>query len=335
MIGKLMGAAVLALALSGVPTALADGGPSPGVTEGGGGVLGASLRYVTVQGRTSTELVSIEPGTGIVRGYAIIDGGFGIPTVAYDGTTGGLSRDGATLVLAQTALYPCTPGSCGLARSTFAVYSAKTLRRRATVDLRGAFSFDALAPDGSRLYLIQYLPSSSQPEYKVRAYDLRRHVLVAGAIADRTQRGWVMRGSPMTRVTSVDGRFVYTLYEDQGGYPFVHALDTARGVAHCVGLPWNGDQTLVGELRMTLRDGGRTLALAIPAGRAPLASPSFAIDTRTWAVSQAPSWRSGQLPWWLLGLVFVPVAAAGVVLVRRRRSALVPAVPGRVHGSSL
>ena len=48
-----------------------------------------------------------------------------------------------------------------------------------------------------------------------------------------------MDGYPLTRVTSADGRWVYTLYQNGGvgGYPFVHALDTVRGVAHCIGVP--------------------------------------------------------------------------------------------------
>src|SRR5229473_1951827 len=54
----------------------------------------------------------------------------------------------------------------------------------------------------------------------------------------RTLKIWVMNGSPMTRTTSADGRWVYTLYMNPGGFPFIHALDTVRGVAHCVGLPW-------------------------------------------------------------------------------------------------
>jgi len=32
----------------------------------------------------------------------------------------------------------------------------------------------------------------------------------------------------MTRTTSVDGRWVFTLYQNPGGYPFVHALDTVH-----------------------------------------------------------------------------------------------------------
>ena len=50
-----------------------------------------------------------------------------------------------------------------------------------------------------------------------------------GRIADKTQKGWVMQGWPTARATTADGRWVYTLYSNPGGYPFVHALDTVRG----------------------------------------------------------------------------------------------------------
>src|SRR5205085_2238306 len=79
------------------------------------------------------------------------------------------------------------------------------------------------------LYLIQHVSATNLDRYLVREYDLFADRLLPGAIADRTQRGWVMQGAPLARATSANGRFVYTLYQNPGGYPFVHALDTARG----------------------------------------------------------------------------------------------------------
>jgi hypothetical protein len=46
-----------------------------------------------------------------------------------------------------------------------------------------------------------------------------------------------MRGSPVTRMLSTDGRWAYTLYDGGGNEPFVHALDTATSRAHCIDLP--------------------------------------------------------------------------------------------------
>ena len=73
-----------------------------------------------------------------------------------------------------------------------------------------------------------------------------------------------MEGFATTRTTSGDGRWVYTLFMRPGGYPFVHALDTVRGVAHCIGLPWTAsNQAPLMGMRMTLADGGSKLALTL------------------------------------------------------------------------
>ena len=58
-----------------------------------------------------------------------------------------------------------------------------------------------------------------------------------GRIADKAQPSWVMEGSRRRarRAATVAGS---TRSSAPGGYPFVHALDTVRGVAHCIGLPW-------------------------------------------------------------------------------------------------
>src|SRR5439155_1061114 len=69
-------------------------------------------------------------------------------------------------------------------------------------------------------------------------YDLDAHRLLPGRVADKAQKSWVMQGFAAARATSPDGRWVYTLYANPGGYRFVHGLDTVRGVAHCFGLPW-------------------------------------------------------------------------------------------------
>ena len=140
----------------------------------------------------------------------------------------GLSYDGRTLVVGDTQQ---------LDHSHFLVYDTRTFRLKNAIVLKGTFGFDALSPDSSRLYLIQRPNALDYQHYVVRAYDLRTNRLLPGRIADRTQKGWVMQGSAMSRATSADGRWVYTLYANPGGTSFVHALDTVRGVAHCVGIP--------------------------------------------------------------------------------------------------
>jgi hypothetical protein len=312
------------LALSFVPTALADGGPSPGAARGGLGVLGGNVRYVAIGTGRTTELVSIRANSGQLAGWVTFRGFWGVPTVAYDGTTGGLSYDHSTLVLGQVNPWACAPASCTWSTSRFAVFTPNTLRWRETVVLPGRFTYDALSPDGRTLYLIQYVSRSAVSRYLVRAYDLAHGRLLPQAIADRTQRGWAMVGSPMTRTTSADGRFVYTLYQNPGGYPFVHALDAVRRVAHCIGLPWLGDQNSIGSMRLKLGDGGRTLLAAGPG-----VAQSFAIDTTTYRVSEPTPGSPGGFPWWTLGLLGLPLLAVGALFAARRRDLRVMALPGR------
>jgi hypothetical protein len=307
------------------PIATADGGgPSPGVLEGAAGVGGPGVNFVTVGDGTSTVLERVDVTSATVTGWVNLRGDWGVPTVAFDGTTGGLSTNGRSLVLGEQAFGYCHGNRCSPLRrvSRFIVYDPRTLRHRATISLQGDFSYDALSPDGRMLYVIQHVSSTNLTRYLVRAYDLERRQLRPGAIADRAQRDWVMQGSPVTRVTTSDGDFVYTLYQNPGGYPFVHVLDAVNGTAHCVGLPWAGDQSLIGLMKMTLRDGGRTLAIALPwtpRSEAPKTLPSFSVDTHTYAVSKTdpPSPRSFR--WWIIGFAVVPLGIAAVLLRRRMR----------------
>ena len=46
-----------------------------------------------------------------------------------------------------------------------------------------------------------------------------------------------MAGYPVSRATTGDGGWVYTLYRQDDNYPFIHALDTVHHSAVCIGLP--------------------------------------------------------------------------------------------------
>ena len=180
--------------------------------------------------------------------------------------------------------------------------------------LHGDFAFDALSPDASRLYLVQHLSQDDLSRYVVRAYDLAHGRLLAGRIADRTQRGWVMQGYPMARATSPDGRMVYTLYRNDGGYPFIHALDTVRGTAHCIGVPWRANQNGLAKLQLTLVDGGRQLSLGWRGGKT-----FISVNTLTYRLSH-PATAGAAFPWWAVALggsVLLAVLAGGAV--RRSR----------------
>lgn len=290
------------VALVAAPAALADGGTAPISVEG---VLapGGKIRYLTLENGRSTTVNASHPN-GVVIRWRDIRGHWAIPGVTVDGTAGGLSGDGRTLVLIRPQTVPVPT------RSVFQVVRTSDLAPLQRVVLKGNFSFDVLSPDGSRLYLIQYVSRRNLSRYVVRAYDLARRRLLPGRIADRTQRGWVMAGYPVARATSAGGRWVYTLYARPGGTPFVHALDAVRGVAHCVGIPWKvTNQNPLFAMWLSVRDGGRTLILHRPSGRAYLT-----ITRGTWRISHpgaAARTASGSgFPWWILG-----VAGAAALLL--------------------
>jgi hypothetical protein len=284
------------------PAAAADG-PGPAAIQGGEGVLSSdgTQRYLAVAAgdRQWTSLQTIQTSTGKLVAAANLSGSWGFPTMGWGPMWRNVSTDGKTLVVTETA-----PGS----QSRFLVYNPKTMQFRVAVVLNGTFTFDALSPDGSRLYLIQQMSQSDLSRYVVRAYDLRRQRLLPGRIADRTQKGWIMQGYPVTRETSSDGRMVYTLYSNPGGYPFVHALDTVRGVAHCVGIPMKSSNA-IGNVVLSLH--GKKLAVHWRSGR-----PWYEIDTTTWRI--APARASFPWLWAALGCV-AALLAAGAALLRHRR----------------
>lgn len=110
----------------------------------------------------------------------------------------------------------------------------RLLRPRAEVRLDGDFSFDAISPDGSELFLVEYLDRKDPSVYRVRVYDVAAGRLVGKPLIDSETAAIAMRGLPMTRATV--GPREFTLY-DGYGKPFVHALDTAQRSALCIPLP--------------------------------------------------------------------------------------------------
>ena len=315
--------ACLVLGLCTAPAALAAG-PDPGVMLGGLGASapGGKIRYVAIGGKRATTVTAIRRSDGSVVRWRTYRGSFGIPAVTFSGSTGGVSSDGSTLVLVDTRTgngeYPLKK------HSTFLVLNAKSLRVRERIEPPGHYSFDALSPDTSRLFLIQHVSALKLTHYVVRAYDLERKQLLPGRIADKSQRGWVMNGMPLARATGAGGRWVYTLYQNPGGYPFVHALDTVRSVAHCIGIPYTGSQNAIWNLRLSVRDGGRTLSLHWRSGK-----PYLAVATGTWRISHPAATRhdgsagSSGFRWWIVGVAGgVVVLLAATALFKRRGYAL-------------
>jgi hypothetical protein len=195
------------------------------------------------------------------------------------------------------------------------------------IRLTGDFSFDAISPDGTLLYLVQYLSPRDPTRYLVRLYDLDAGRLLPNPIIDPREVGDVMRGTPITRAGSPDGRWAYTLYDGAGQHPFIHALDTVGRTARCIDLHGLTGFDRLSELRLELAPDGGTLSVVHPGSE----QTHAVVDTQSWGVTEprAPAPprpaepEAGHDPPYLLlaGILAAAVGTAvGLVrIVRRRR----------------
>jgi hypothetical protein len=302
--------------------AQAQAGKAPvlGVDVGQTGVVssGGSTRFVTLPARGRTVLAAVARPSGKIVAYRTLPGRYTIPAVAYDGTASGLSADGRTLVLTRPRF------RFAQTESPFLVVDSQRLRARQRLTLAGNWSFDAISPDGKSLYLIQYTNRRDSSRYAVRMYDLARGRLDPRPVVDPHEPDEVMRGLPLSRRSSSDGRWAYTLYDGGGSTPFIHALDTVGRTARCIDLDAlavmiGGDMS---QLRMRLRGD----ELVVDAG----GEPFVLVDTQTFAVREAaavsaskasasPSARPDETAWWIPALAAGGLATVlGIALVRRR-----------------
>ena len=273
MIRRLVPAAAAGLLAAGALTAGAlAGGPSPGVSLGWDGIAApdAGLRYVTLPAGRNTVVAAVRVADGRVVRFRALRGSFGVPLVAFDGTAGGLSLDGRTLVLGQP------PGNGRAPATRFAVLTTQHFRILRSFTVPGDFAFDALSPDGRLLYLIEHVSAQDVWRYRVRAYDLAAGRLLERVVADKREGTQVMAGYPVARAASVDGRWVYTLYGNGAGSPFVHALDARNAAAVCIDLPWQGSQDTLSGARLVLSADRTSLVLRYKSGK-----EAAVIDTTT------------------------------------------------------
>jgi hypothetical protein len=291
--------------------ARADGPPVGGWSLGG--VAFGQDRYVALPAGRGTllERVAVRGGQPLRTRYLPLK--LGVPMIATDGSAGGLSHDGSTLVLSRPRTsYPELT-------STLYLVNTRTLSVDKTVRLKGDFSFDAISPDASTLYLIQLSPRNFT-RYAVRAFEVASGRLWRQPVVDAREPDEVMRGYPVTRATSPDGRYAYTLYTG-GTKPFVHALDTVRRTAACIDVP-----AIPETARMTLRLTGPRLTVLADG------TPVSYVNTATRQVVKARtpdrqaepprSTGGGTMPAWpLLAAVAVAVLGAAAALRARRRRA--------------
>ncbi len=343
MAKRLLLTAVLALVgcATSAPGAGADG-LALTASAGGVSVGGSPYRYVALSpGRRDevTVVARIERDGGKVDRWWSLRGGYYVPAVAYDRTGGGLSADGTTLVLTQLprAYPPETSRFAVLRTDRRPRYPHGTGRMRldavTRLALPGYFTFDAISPDGSTIYLIHtFTPHGSlSGAYEVRALDTASSRLRPRPIVDPEEPDERMQGLPVTRAASPDGRWAYTLYDGNGGEPFLHALDTVLARAVCIDLPQLEGRRDVFGLGLGLADSGRELAVLSggTSTRRPQERPQtqtlLRIDTRSFAVRKpapaAAGSGGGGAPRLAIGALAAALALAAIWLLARRQRA--------------
>jgi hypothetical protein len=274
-------------------------------------------RYFALPRGRRTEVLRIaapdSPGLQALKSRSL-GGTLAVPGVALDGTTAGITSGGSLLALIE-------PRESFPRRSTrIVLLDVPSLRTAEEIELDGDFSFDAIAPDGSTIYLIHYLDARDPSKYEVRAWDVDAGRLLREPIIDRRTAPEVMRGYPMTRATSPDGDWAYTLYDGGGQAPFVHALNTADATALCIDLVMLDGVELQGFGLVPSSDGG-LIDVTDPQNRT-----VATISTADWQASEPapatpPAEDGGGIPSGLIGglLVLAGVGLLGMGWRRRRR----------------
>jgi hypothetical protein len=317
---KGLSAAVQGATVSGLPyryVAIAPNSPyrsSPGKLS----------RKFTVVGR-------IDKRGGRLGRWWYLPGQYSIPAGAYDDRVGGLSHDGSTLVLSRFSwIYPPRTTRFAIIGTRLQLrHPRKAGDRRprhaiTRVSLPGGFTFDAISPDGSTIYLIEHLTPVFAGPYQVRAFDTKRGELLPEPVVDPEEPQERMEGEPISRVTGPDGRWAYTLYSDhergrwdQAHKPFIHALDTVAQRAVCIDLPQLEGRRIPSLALRVSRDGRD---LGVLDGQRTL----IAVDTRSFAVRKpAPlataSSGTGPLPQ-IAALGAIAALLLGWIGLRHRRT---------------
>jgi hypothetical protein len=151
----------------------------------------------------------------------------------------------------------------------------------------------------------------------VQALDVTDSHPVAQTLVEKGEPGETMSGQAVTRTSSPDGGWVYTLYDRSGHAPFVHALSTIDKFTVCVDLDNLAGRNDVATMALKLHP--RTHTLDVAAAGKPLAL----VDTKSYEVTTPrpaaaprrsyPTTDSGT-PWWLItggaGLVLAAALAA-------------------------
>ena len=311
------------------PGAAADGLPiAGGLDTTSQGVLSSSgaLRYLAVSRGDRTLVMQVATGTGQLLAHTWIDGSWSVPGVAVDGDTSGVSADGETLVLIRPRV------SFPQRETRLAVLDTDRLRVGNEIDLDGDFSFDAISPDGSTGFMVQYPDPRDRAHYRLRVLDLRTGDLEPGSLLPPGESEEEMRGMPLARATADEGRWEMTLYDGgrlyrygpgKPGEPFVHAIDTVTRRTLCIDLDWEIDRRTLESLQLVTSEDEAFVEVGVP-GEEPLGRIDVATGEAIEASEELPdegALSEGSSLWPGLGIAAATAAALGGVAVLSRRRA--------------
>jgi hypothetical protein len=304
---RLVVLAVAVGALIAAPAVLADT-PLFATTDNTGVVHGGVQYVLTHSSLVISQLAATAPATGTELRQLTLPGYWYFPNTP--GGPGGLSHDGKTLLLVNLLT------KTRFAETRFIVVDPVRMKEVRRLNLYASLGrprppfllTDALSPDASRLYATAYTDPTAglaSPCFGEYGFDLRSTERVS-ITTDEPQAA--VTGTAMTRATSADGRWDYTLYREASGASFIQVLDTVGAAVHCVDLPTN-DGALAG---ISLDNNDRMLVVDSDGG-----TPKVDVAVGSWHISQVPA----AFPWvWLAaGVGGVALLLAGGWLVLRRR----------------
>jgi hypothetical protein len=151
--------------------------------------------------------------------------------------------------------------------TNFMLATTSFTQRPRLITLPGSFSFDAISNDGRRLYLIESL-APKRPGYQVRLYNLEAGSLDPHIVVDKRETG-PMSGRRVSGIFDRQGHWQYSLYVNQAGGPFIHALNLEGNFAWCIDLPAGGTQPEQMMWSLSLNADGTALIAVNPTlGRA-------------------------------------------------------------------
>ncbi len=260
---------------------------------------GSPHRYTVLSPRTGddrlTIVVQIDSRRGRTSRWWYLRGAYQAPPSTYNGGGSGISADGGTLVLGRFSwIYP--PRSSGFAILDTRLnlrHPAGPGERRPShaikrVSFPDSYTFHAISPDGSTVYLSEHLARYVSGPVRIRALDASSGELLPLATVGPSTRERRARGVPIARATSRDGRWAYTLYTGYKPRPgrlsltrraFVHALDTVTGRAHRVELPQLQGHVNPFNLALRLEPRNHELTVLSAPPSFPASRPLVAVDT--------------------------------------------------------